>query len=115
MLVNAFTVEMYVRCWFVQFIGRDNGIKLPWWYLLGSKFTTYISSKGEKKAWVNITWQSTNEPDDGKLFEQILNSNKKIGESTKPAHSVSVICIGDMLRWSNVHSYFSFSTRWNEV
>ena len=83
MLVNAFTVEMYVRCWFVQFVGRDNGIKLPWWYLLGSKCTTYISSKGEKKAWVNITWQSTNEPDDGKLLVQILNSNTNFSEGTK--------------------------------
>ena len=83
MLFNAFTVEMYVGCWFVQFVGRDNGIKLPWWYLLGSKCTTYISSKGEKKAWVNITWQSTNEPDDGKLLVQILNSNKNFSERTK--------------------------------
>lgn len=83
MLVNAFSVETYVCCWFVQFVGRDNGIKLPWWYLLGSKCTTYISSKGEKKAWVNITWQSTNEPDDGKLLVQILNSNKNFSERTK--------------------------------
>ena len=54
-------------CWFAQFMGRANGIKLPWWYLLGSDVEQYKPIK--KKAKVNILWQSTNEPDDVKLLE----------------------------------------------